>query len=94
MMQIAKDSCQCQKLVNTFRTRWISCGDIHCYQLVLVRNSNAVCFCRRYILLGIFHLLVKMVNMANIVTLMLTNFRSFPKYFRLYATAASLGLPE
>jgi len=41
---------------NNFNPRWFPCGNIHWYRVVLVGNSNAVCFCRRQILLGIFQI--------------------------------------
>jgi len=82
---------------NTLGTGWLPCGDIHCHWVVLAENSYAVCFCRRQILGGVFHLLAKVVNMANFCCFYTNQcylVTSFPKYFRLHATATSLGLLE
>jgi len=76
--------------VNTFVTRWFPCGDdIHSYLVVLVVNP------RRWLLLGIFHLQAKVVDKANVLLPSLRSIANiFPKNFRLYTTATSLGLLE
>jgi len=54
-------------MFNTLDTGWFSHNNIHGYQVALAGNSNAVCFCRRQILLGVFQLQAEMVSMANIL---------------------------
>ena len=57
-------------VLNTFAPGWFPCGDIRSSWVVLVGNSNTVCFCRKQILLGIFQVKVKTVNLANVLLLL------------------------